>query len=47
MQKILLDQLPYIPIVMTGLPIPMRTAVQGYTWYPDDFMRFFEMSKSS
>jgi peptide/nickel transport system substrate-binding protein len=46
MQKILLTELPYIPIVMTGLPVAMRSNVQGYTWYPDDFMRFVNMSKT-
>jgi peptide/nickel transport system substrate-binding protein len=46
MQQILLTQLPYVPIVMTGLPVAMRSNVQGYTWYPDDFMRFVNMYKT-
>src|SRR5262249_51231926 len=46
MQQILMTDLPFIGIVQTGSPVPMRANVHGYSWYPDNFIRFSDLSKS-
>jgi peptide/nickel transport system substrate-binding protein len=45
MQQILMDELPYIGIAMTGRPFAFRSDIKGYMWYPDDWLRFFDLRR--
>ena len=46
MQEILMEELPYIGIALTGLPVPMAASVNGYTWYTDNWIRYYDLSNA-
>lgn len=45
-QQILMDEMPYIGIAMTGRPFAFRSDIKGYMWYPDDWLRFFDLRRA-
>ena len=47
MQKILAEDLPNIPIALTGYPIAMKSDIQGYTWFPENFLHCVWMRRSA
>jgi peptide/nickel transport system substrate-binding protein len=47
MQKIINEQAPWAYLYQYNNVIVMRSDVQGYTSYPDNLIRFFQLSKKS
>jgi peptide/nickel transport system substrate-binding protein len=43
LQEIQMTEIPFVPIVWVGRPVALSNRVTGYSWYPDNALRYYDL----